>query len=645
MIHLQYKTMNDQQKLSHLRNIQWTGEAQLPVPPQSVMDFSARARKPDVTVRELAEVVECEPALTAELLRNVNSCLRGLRQKVDSIPQAIALLGIPNSTTILLTSALSSAVQQQESPLISASDFRRESVERSIFAREVARIWGLNPTIAYTAAMLQDILLPVLTRRHQIEYHEYLNYGDFESITQFERERFGWTHSELTAKTLLNWGFSSTIALAVLQHHEPPEQILVEGEEIPLAFALSCSSLLMDVMRQTPNGMKRLFDMKEINEKFNIMEVAAAVDMAVAELNSNLHNPISLVHRLQNGMLNQLDQRRRQMVVPGRQFGNYILEEMLKESTMGAIYKSRHVTLRRPAAVKVLRADRTNSASIAQFETEVQLTSQLRHPNTVAIFDYGRTPDDLFFCAMELIDGITLADLVSRSGPLPDGRVLNILLQVCGALAEAHGMDLIHRDIKPENIMISCRANRPDHVTLLDFGLVASTSAEHMQQQSEARRDVVGTPLFMSPEAAQGRDRISAQSDLYSLGAVAYTLLTGLPVFTGATIAEVLQQHQWWSPVPPSERVDIQISAELEQLVMQCLQKKTADRPADALELIDRLSKIVPTQPWHADAATRWWSEYKANVSGTAPKSLEPASTALNSPANEEALLEKTIHL
>ncbi len=572
------------------------------------MDFSARARKPEVTVRELSEVVECEPLLTAELLRNVNSCLRGLRQKVDSVHQAIALLGIPNSTTILLTSALSNAMQQVESPLISTSDFRRETVERALFARETARYLGLNSTTAYTAAMLQDIMLPTLTRRYQIDYYEYLNSRDPRNLAEFEKDRFGWTHAEITAKTLLNWGFSNTLALAVLQHHDNSEELLRTEDEIPLGFSVSCSSLLMDVMRQSPNGVLKLMDLQSINQRFQVMEIAASVDQAISELSPNLHNPVSLVHRLQNAMLRQLEERRCQVVVPGRQFGNYVLEDLIRESTMGAIFKARHIHLRRPAAVKVLRADRMSEESIAQFETEVQLTSQLRHPNTIAIFDYGRTPDDLFFYAMEFIDGMTLSELVHRCGPLPDGRVLKILQQICSAMAEAHDLTLIHRDIKPDNIMVSLRSNRPDHITMLDFGLVISSDEESIQA-SGSERKVVGTPLYMSPEAAIGRETITIQSDLYSIAAVAYYLLTGQPVFTGKNVREVLQQHMRHTPVKPTERFEISVSAELEDIIMRCLRKKPEDRPETAHEVLQQLAAVVPVQPWSRPDGMEWWQD------------------------------------
>jgi serine/threonine-protein kinase len=600
----------EQELLDQLQMLRWNVDTQLPVPPQSVIDFSAKARKPDVTVRELSAVVECEPALTAELLRNVNSSLRGLRTKIDSVTQAIAMLGISNSTTILLTSALSNSVQRIDSPLIPSADFRRETVEKALFARETARQMGLDPIVAYTAAMLQDILLPVLTRRHQVDYHEYLHQNEFSSLVDFERERFGWTHPQVTAKTLLNWGFSNHLALAVLQHHASPEQLLVDQPETPLAFATSCASLLMDMMRQSPDGVTRLVDLPAINRRFNLMEVAAAVDAAIRELSNSVHHPVSLVHRLQNAMLNQLEHRRKQFVSVGRQFGNYVLEEKLKESSMGAIFKAQHIRMRRPAAVKILRAERTNSDSISQFEKEVQLTSRLCHPNTVSIFDFGHTPDDLFFYAMELIDGLTLSDLIKRDGRLPDGRVISILQQTCRSLAEAHQLELIHRDIKPENIMLSVRAGVPDHVTVLDFGLV-TTSGSVTESTRDTRRGVVGTPLYISPEAAQGREKICTRSDLYSIAAVGYSLLTGSPVFTGQSVLDVLQHHARSTPIPPSERCDAAISTELERLLMRCLQKNPADRPASAEALCEALAACVPCVPWTNDDAAQWWKAYE----------------------------------
>ncbi|WP_437205279.1 protein kinase domain-containing protein [Planctomicrobium sp. SH664] len=601
----------DRDRLTALRELPWTLDTQLPVPPQSVIEFSSRARKPNVTVGELSAVVECEPALTTELLRNVNSCMRGLKRKVDSVTQAIGLLGIGNSTTILLTSALSNAVDQVDSPLVATADFRRETVERSLFAREAARRVGGDPMISFTAAMLQDILLPVLTRRYQVEYHEYLHGGERSSLVDFEKERFGWTHAEVTARMLLDWGFSNQLVLSVLQHHDSPERMLVDSPKIPMAFPGAAAALLMDVLNQSPDGVPRLVDLNAINQRFHVMEVAADVDEAVKSLSSSLQHPVSLVHRLQNAMLNQIEQRRRQSIVPGRQFGNYVLEEKLKESSMGAIFRARHIRLKRPAAVKVLRSERTSQTSIAQFEQEVQLTSSLRHPNTVSIFDYGHTPDDLLYYAMELIDGLTLADLVKRDGPLPDGRVISLLKQACGSLSEAHDLHLIHRDIKPENIMVSCRSNHPDHVTVVDFGLVTSTQRETRTDN----RTVVGTPLYISPEAALGRDSIDPRSDLYSLAAVGYYLLTGLPVFLGESVLEVLKLHMLSTPVSPTERCNVSVCPHLEALLMQCLQKNPDARIASAALFAEELSRCEPKHPWTREAGVQWWGDYNRRKS------------------------------
>ncbi|WP_437187011.1 protein kinase domain-containing protein [Planctomicrobium sp. SH668] len=578
------------------------------MPPQSVIDFSVKARQPDVKIRELAIIVDCEPALTTELLRNVNSCVRGLRHKVDSVTQAITLLGIPSSTTILLTSALSNAMSQVESMLLPTADFRRETVERSIFAREVAKVMGMDQTLAYTAAMLQDILLPSLTVRYRDKYQRYLKSREFDSLVGFEQLTFGWTHCELTAKTLLTWGFSEHLALRVLQHHDSPEQLLVGTDgTVSRSFPTACSALLMDMLRQSPDGVTRLVDLHAINSKFVLMDVAQSVDSAIRELSGNLSHPVSLIQRLQNEMLNQIEVRRHQSVAPGRQFGNYVIEERLRESSMGAIYKALHIRMRRPAAIKILLADRTNQNSIAQFEREVQLTSTLRHPNTVSIFDYGRTPDDLFYYAMELVEGMTLAEIVKTGGPMCDGRVLVLLKQICSSIAEAHQMQLIHRDIKPENIMLSKRTNWPDHITVLDFGLVIDAKSMTPGDSGNSRA-VVGTPLYMSPEAAQGKEDICVRSDLYSIGAVAYFLLTGSPVFTGSTVIDVLHQHVRSTPLKPTEKLNVSIAPQLEELVMKCLRKLPAERHESVQQLLEELSTIVPVQPWSQEDGFNWWT-------------------------------------
>ncbi|MCA9108166.1 MAG: serine/threonine protein kinase, partial [Planctomycetales bacterium] len=192
---------------------------------------------------------------------------------------------------------------------------------------------------------------------------------------------------------------------------------------------------------------------------------------------------------------------------------------------------------RRPTAIKMLNVDRVNDDSIKRFEHEVQITCQLNHPNTIAIYDYGRTPEGVFYYAMEYLDGIDLQKLVEQYGPLPESRVAHILNQICGSLYEAHSKGLVHRDIKPANIMLNRRGGDADVVKVLDFGLVKAIDSKH-QQLASASNGLTGTPLYMSPEAIQSPMLVDACSDLYAVGGVAYFLLTGQPVFNAASIVQ-----------------------------------------------------------------------------------------------------------
>ena len=236
-----------------------------------------------------------------------------------------------------------------------------------------------------------------------------------------------------------------------------------------------------------------------------------------------------------------------------RQLGQYALEEKLGAGGMGTVYKARHAMLRRPTAVKLLDVDKMSDTAIARFEREVQLTSTLSHPNTVAVFDYGRTPDGIFYYAMEYLDGMNLDDLVKRFGPLSEARSVHILRQVCGALAEAHAAGLVHRDIKPANIFLTSRGGMHDFVKVLDFGLVKALDGEEQANLTNPHA-MAGTPLYASPEAISQPDRVDARTDVYATGAVGYYLLTGSPVFTGTTVVEICMQHINAAPEPPSVR-------------------------------------------------------------------------------------------
>jgi serine/threonine-protein kinase len=307
----------------------------------------------------------------------------------------------------------------------------------------------------------------------------------------------------------------------------------------------------------------------------------------------------------------------REQVREARRLGQYTLEEKLGEGGMGVVYRARHALLRRPTAIKLLRPEKAGSAALERFEREVQLTARLSHPNTVAVFDYGRTPDGLFYYAMEYLDGTNLDTLVREDGPQPPGRVVHVLKQVASALAEAHGIGLIHRDVKPENIILCERGGIPDVAKVVDFGLVRD-----LERAAEASLNLVqGTPLYLSPEAITAPDRVDGRGDIYALGAVGYFLLTGQHVFSGATLIEVCSHHLHTRPVPPSERLGRALPEPLEALVLACLEKDKLLRPASAGELRDRLASLANAYPWSEDDARAWWERWRDRPDrGTAPR-------------------------
>jgi serine/threonine protein kinase len=278
---------------------------------------------------------------------------------------------------------------------------------------------------------------------------------------------------------------------------------------------------------------------------------------------------------------------------------------------MGVVYKGRHAMLRRPTAIKMLDVDQVNEAAIERFEREVQITCNLNNPHTVAIFDYGRTPEGLFYYAMEYLDGINLQALVERDGPQPEGRVVSILKQICGSLYEAHSLGLVHRDIKPANIMLNRRGAEPDVVKVLDFGLVKALGDGKRDRESSG--ELSGTPLYMSPEAIQMPDSVDSRSDLYAVGAVGYYLLTGQTVFNARTLGELCQQHISSNPDLPSQRLGRAVSRELEHAILACLEKNRAKRPQTARDLATMLDRV--DAEWTLDDAETWWSRFERGQS------------------------------
>ena len=281
---------------------------------------------------------------------------------------------------------------------------------------------------------------------------------------------------------------------------------------------------------------------------------------------------------------------------------------------MGEVWLAQHRMLARPAAIKLIRpevlgvADVQSRQLLKRFEREAQATALMRSPHTLALYDFGMADDGTFYYVMELLDGFDLDELIERFGPVPAERAVHFLRQACASLAEAHDAGLIHRDIKPANLY-TCRYGRDvDFIKVLDFGLVKQNgAAEPGSDKLTVEHFAGGTPAFMSPEQAVGEEGIDGRSDLYSLGCVAYWLLTGTPVFKGRTPIETMMMHVHVKPDPPSLYTKIAIPPELEAVIMSCLSKDAEARPQTADELAARLSAIPIASEWPQRRAREWW--------------------------------------
>jgi eukaryotic-like serine/threonine-protein kinase len=295
--------------------------------------------------------------------------------------------------------------------------------------------------------------------------------------------------------------------------------------------------------------------------------------------------------------------------------GQYTLVRKVGEGGMGTVYEAQHAVLRRPTAVKVLPPERAGERSLARFEREVRLTSRLTHPNIVAVYDYGTTPEGVFYYAMELLDGLNLAEVVAVSGPLPPGRVLHVLAQCSSALAEAHEQGLVHRDLKPDNVVLCKRGGRQDVVKIVDFGLVKETTQTAIDPAISQVNTIVGTPLYLAPEAIDGRHDQNARSDLYSLGAVAFFLLVGRPPFEGRTVVEVCSKHLAEPPQAPSSAAPGRgIPPAVDALVLELLSKSPEGRPTSAAALEARLDELRLQRPWTRADADAWWAAHSDEV-------------------------------
>jgi hypothetical protein len=314
----------------------------------------------------------------------------------------------------------------------------------------------------------------------------------------------------------------------------------------------------------------------------------------------------------------------REQAADARRLGQYALKEPLGTGGMGQVYLAEHMLLRRPCAVKLIRPERAGDPRhLRRFTREVQLTATLTHPNTVQVFDYGHTADGTFYYVMEYVNGLTLEEMVYRHDQVPPARAVYFLRQVCAALTEAHGIGLIHRDIKPGNVMVCERGGQHDVIKLLDFGLVLPVVDAGDDETLLHEGVIAGTPAYMSPEQASGQTILDVRSDIYSVGALAYFLLTGRPPFVCASPLTTMAAHLSAPPTPPSS-AHIGLPADLEAIVLRCLAKSPNERFADAQTLERALATCLCAEEWSEQQAANWWrarreSDTHAMVQGEFP--------------------------
>ena len=297
----------------------------------------------------------------------------------------------------------------------------------------------------------------------------------------------------------------------------------------------------------------------------------------------------------------------REEAFEAKQLGQYRLVSLIGSGGMGDVYLAEHQLMKRPVAIKLIRPGKAaDKQALGRFEREVRATAKLSHWNTIEIFDYGQTEDGTFYYVMEYLPGLSLADLVERHGPLPPQRAIHLLTQTCDALSEAHGRGLIHRDLKPGNIFAAQRGGYHDVAKLLDFGLAKPLANESVPVQLTQEGSITGSPLYMAPEQALGDSEPDERSDIYSLGAVAYYLLTGHPPFEGDRPIKIILAHAHDAVVPPSQhRQDM--PHDLEQVILRCLAKNPLERYPSAAALREALAECQAAGHWTTADAAQWW--------------------------------------
>jgi eukaryotic-like serine/threonine-protein kinase len=307
-----------------------------------------------------------------------------------------------------------------------------------------------------------------------------------------------------------------------------------------------------------------------------------------------------------------------------RKVGSYYLEERLGMGGMGEVWRARHHLLARRAAIKLIRPEglgadpRARQVAITRFEREAQATASLGSPHTIDLYDFGVSDTGTFYYVMELLVGRDMESLVRDFGQQPAERVLYLIEQVCESLAEAHAAGLVHRDIKPSNIYV-CRVGLDyDFIKVLDFGIARRHRARGGDSTVLTQQNVLGTPAYMAPEAILDDSKVDQRADIYALGCVAYYLVTGQLVFEGDSAMRVLVQHVQDPPLPPSQRTELEVPADLEALILRCLEKDPARRPQSAREVLTMARACRVTRPWNGELAQQWWQAHLPELCASA---------------------------
>ncbi|EMB14606.1 serine/threonine protein kinase [Rhodopirellula europaea] len=325
----------------------------------------------------------------------------------------------------------------------------------------------------------------------------------------------------------------------------------------------------------------------------------------------------------------------------GRRIGQYRILELLGVGGMGSVYRGQHEYLRRDVAIKVLEGERLSTRSVARFHREVQLTSTLRHPNTIAIYDFGQCsaetgesqigssrigeevdPAETFYYVMEYIDGISLQQLIDYYGPQTPERTVHFLLQICGSISEAHNAGLIHRDIKPANILVSAHGGLWDHIKVLDFGLVKDIGGDSnlTLQEGVTRADsMTGTPLYMAPETIRDPAAASPRADIYSIGSVGYALLTGRPIFEGDSVIDLCLKQLEQNPPRPEDRLQRRLPTALQDILMRCLDRSASKRFQTVAECTAALESLPEAGRWTQARSVEWWANEFEQAARTQP--------------------------